>query len=156
MIGAKPSPRTYGTYPHILGELVREERLLGLEEAVRKMSGASASRLGLADRGIVADGSRADLVVFDPARVRARATSEEPRRYPEGSPDVLVHGVVVVDCGEHTGATPGRALRRGRLADRHSRDPERRLRHAADRQLRHQAGRRRTADDSRAKAIDTR
>ena len=113
MIGAKPAPRTYGTYPRILGELVREARLLGLEEAVRKMTGASAARLGLADRGVVADGFRADLVLFDPARVRALATYEEPRRYPEGIPYVLVNGVLVVDGGEHTGATPGRALRRG-------------------------------------------
>jgi len=115
MIGAKPAPRTYGTYPRILGELVRDERWLGLEEAVRKMTGASASRLGLADRGVIADGLKADLVVFDPARVRALATYEEPRRFPEGIPYVLVNGVLVVDGGEHTGATPGRALRRGRL-----------------------------------------
>jgi len=115
MIGAKPAPRTYGTYPRILGEFVREERWLGLEEAVRKMTGAPAARLGLADRGLVADGCLADLVLFDPARVRDLATYEEPRRYPEGIPYVLVNGVLVVDGGEHTGATPGRALRRGRL-----------------------------------------
>jgi N-acyl-D-aspartate/D-glutamate deacylase len=115
MIGAKPAPRTYGTFPRVLGEFVRDERVLGLEEAVRKMTGASAARLGLAERGIVADGFRADLVVFDPARVRALATYEEPRRYPEGIPFVLVNGVLVVDGGVHTGATPGRALRRGRL-----------------------------------------
>jgi N-acyl-D-amino-acid deacylase len=113
MIGAKPAPRTYGTYPRILGEFVREQRLLGLEEAVRKMTGASAARLGLTDRGIIADGLKADLVVFDPDRVRALATYEEPRRYPEGIPYVLVNGTVVVDGGRHTGATPGRALRRG-------------------------------------------
>ncbi len=114
MIGAKPAPRTYGTYPRILGEFVREERWLGLEEAVRKMTGASAARLGLADRGLVADGFKADLAVFDPARVRALATYEDPRRYPEGIPYVLVNGQLVIDGGEHTGATPGRALRRGR------------------------------------------
>ena len=76
---------------------------------------AFARRLGLADRGIIADGRRADLVVFDPVRVRALATYEEPRRYPEGIPYVLVNGVPVIDGGEHTGATPGRALRRGRI-----------------------------------------
>ncbi len=113
MIGAKPAPRTYGTYPRILGQLVREERVLGLDEAVRKMTGASAARLGLADRGLVADDFKADLVLFDPARVRELATYEEPRQYPEGIPYVLVNGVLVVDDGEHTGATPGRALRRG-------------------------------------------
>jgi N-acyl-D-amino-acid deacylase len=114
MIGAKPSPRTYGTYPRILGEFVREERWLGLEAAVHKMTGAAAARLGLRDRGVIADGNAADLVVFDAARVRTPATYEEPRRYPEGIPFVLVNGVAVVDGGEHTGATPGRALRRGR------------------------------------------
>jgi len=113
MIGEKPAPRTYGTYPRILGELVREERWLGLEAAVRKMTGASAARLGLDDRGVIADGSKADLVLFDPDRVRALATYDEPRRYPEGIPYVLVNGVPVVDGGEHTGATPGRTLRRG-------------------------------------------
>ncbi len=114
MIGAKPAPRTYGTYPRVLGELVREERVLGLAEAIHKMTGASAARLGLVERGVVADGYFADLVVFDPARVRALATYEEPRRYPEGIPYVLVNGVLVVDAGAHTGATPGRTLRRGR------------------------------------------
>jgi N-acyl-D-amino-acid deacylase len=116
MIGAKPAPRTYGTYPRILGELVREERLLGLEEAIHKMTGASAARLDLAERGVVANGYFADLVVFDPVRVRALATYEEPRRYPEGIPYVLVNGVLVVDGGAHTGATPGRTLRRGHPA----------------------------------------
>jgi N-acyl-D-amino-acid deacylase len=115
MIGAKPAPRTYGTYPRILGEFVREERWLGLEEAVHKMTGASAARLGLADRGILADGMKADIAVFDPVRVRALATYEEPRRFPEGIPYVLVNGELVIDEDEHTGATPGRALRRGRI-----------------------------------------
>ncbi len=114
MIGAKPAPRTYGTYPRILGELVRDERVLGLEEAIHKMTGASAARLGLTDRGVIADGCFADLVVFDPARVRALATYEEPRRFPEGIPYVLVNGVLVIDGDAHTGATPGRTLRRGR------------------------------------------
>jgi N-acyl-D-amino-acid deacylase len=116
MIGAKPSPRTYGTYPRILGELVREERWLGLEAAVHRMTGAAAARLGLADRGRIADGLAADIVVFDPLAVRAVASYEDPCRYPEGIPHVLVNGVLVVDGGEHTGATPGRALQRGRAA----------------------------------------
>jgi N-acyl-D-amino-acid deacylase len=115
LIGDKPAPRTYGTYPRILGEFVREERLLSLEEAVRKMTSAPAARLGLADRGRLADGMKADIVVFDPERVCALATYEEPRRFPEGIPYVLVNGELVVDGGEHTGALPGRALRRGRL-----------------------------------------
>jgi len=114
LIGARPSPRTYGSYPRILGELVREERWLGLEAAVQRMTGAPATRLGLTDRGRVADGWAADLVAFDPRTVRTPATYEEPRQFPEGIPYVLVNGVPVIDRGEHTGATPGRALRRGR------------------------------------------
>ena len=114
LIAEKPAPRTYGTYPGILGQLVREERWLGLEEAVHRMTGAPATRLGLADRGLIADGLAADLVLFDPATVRSNATYDDPRRFPDGIPMVLVNGVPVVDGGEHTGVTPGQALRRGR------------------------------------------
>ena len=111
-IGAKPSPRSYGSYPRVLGEFVREDAWLGLEEAVRKMTSAPADRLGLKDRGRLADGMKADLVVFDPATVRANATYEEPRQFPDGVEYVVVNGVVVVDQGQHTGALPGRVLRR--------------------------------------------
>ena len=112
-LGEKVSPRTYGSFPRILGEFVREKRLMGLEEAVRKMTSAPASRLGLADRGIIRDGYVADLVVFDPATVASLATYEEPRRFPVGIEHVIVNGTPVVRNGEHTGALPGRALRRG-------------------------------------------
>ena len=78
------------------------------------MTGAAAARLGLTDRGRLADGLTADVVVFDPARVRALATYDDPRRYPVGIPYVIVNGVPVIDGGEHTGNLPGRALRRGR------------------------------------------
>jgi N-acyl-D-amino-acid deacylase len=111
-IGAKPSPRTYGSYPRVLGEFVRDEALLGLEEAVRKMTSAAARRLGLTDRGLLADGKKADLVVFDPAAVRANATYDEPRQFPDGIAWVIVNGRVVVEQGRHTGALPGRVLRR--------------------------------------------
>ncbi|MEX2547721.1 MAG: amidohydrolase family protein [Chloroflexota bacterium] len=111
-IGAKPSPRTYGSYPRVLGEFVRERALLGLEEAVRKMTSAPAARLGLRDRGLLRDGYLADVVVFDPETVRSNATYDEPRRYPDGIEHVVVNGVLVVDHGEHTGALPGRAIRR--------------------------------------------
>jgi N-acyl-D-amino-acid deacylase len=114
LIGAKPSPRSYGTFPRILGEFVREERLLSLEAAVHKMTGASAARLGLTDRGRLADGLKADVVVFDPATVRALATYDNPRQYPAGIPFVIVNGRPVIDGGEHTGALPGRALRHRR------------------------------------------
>lgn len=112
-IGAKPSPRTYGSFPRVLGEFVREQRVMSLEEAVRKMTSAPAARLGLRDRGLLRDGLAADVVVFDPQRVRSLATYDEPRQFPEGIEYVLVNGVVVVDQGRHTGALPGRALRHG-------------------------------------------
>jgi N-acyl-D-amino-acid deacylase len=113
-LGEKPSPRTYGSFPRILGQFVRDEQLLSLEEAVRKMTGAPAARLGLSDRGRLRDGFAADLVVFDPARVRSNATYDEPRRFPDGIEYVAVNGELVVDAGVHTGALPGRALRLGR------------------------------------------
>lgn len=113
-IGAKPSPRSYGSYPRILGQFVRDEALLSLEQAVAKMTSMPAARLGLKDRGRIADGLVADLVVFDPATVRANATYDDPRRFPDGIDHVIVDGTLVVEEGRHTGATPGRALRRGR------------------------------------------
>jgi N-acyl-D-amino-acid deacylase len=113
-IADKPSPRTYGSFPRILGQFVRDEGRMPLEEAIRKMTGAAAARLGLRDRGVVREGAIADLVVFDPATVRSTATFDDPRRYPVGIEWVIVGGVVVVDPNGHTGATPGRGLRHGR------------------------------------------
>ena len=112
-VAARPSPRTYGAFPRILGQFVREEALMSLEEAVRSMTSAAAERLGLRDRGLVRDGHVADLVVLDPDRVRATCTYEDPCRYPEGIEWVLVAGHPVVARGEHTGARPGRVLRPG-------------------------------------------
>jgi N-acyl-D-amino-acid deacylase len=112
-IGEKPSPRTYGSYPRILGQFVRDEQLLSLEEAIRKMTGAAAARLGLRRRGTIRDGNLADLVIFDPATIRSNATYDEPRRFPTGIDHVIVNGTLVVRDGEHTGATPGRAIRLG-------------------------------------------
>jgi len=113
-VGEKPSPRSFGSYPRILGQFVRDEAILSMEEAIRKMTAAPAARLGLRDRGVIRDGAIADLVVFDPATIRSNATYEEPRRHPTGIEHVVVAGRLVVDGGQHTGATPGRALRRGR------------------------------------------
>lgn len=113
-LGEKPSPRTYGSFPRVLGQFVRDEHLLSLEEAVRKMTSAPAARLGLADRGLLRDGYAADLVVFDPVRIRSNATYDDPRRFPDGIEYVAVNGQLVVDAGAHTGALPGRALRHGR------------------------------------------
>jgi N-acyl-D-amino-acid deacylase len=112
-IGAKPSPRTYGSFPRILGQFVRDEALLSLEAAVHRMTGAPAARLGLSQRGTLRDGAIADVVVFDPATIRSTATYDEPRSYPIGIDHVIVNGVLVVDGGVHTGATPGRGIRRG-------------------------------------------
>ena len=113
-IADRPSPRTYGSFPRVLGQFVRDEALLSLEEAVRSMTSMPAARLGLADRGTLRDGVIADVVVFDPDRVRATATYEVPRSYPEGIEYVIVSGQVVVDRGVHTGLRPGRVLRGGR------------------------------------------
>ncbi len=88
---------------------MREEHWLGLETAIHRMTGAPAARLGLDDRGRIADGLAADLVVFDPVTIRSHATYEEPRRFPDGIPFVFVNGVAVVDGGLPTGATPGPA-----------------------------------------------
>ena len=104
-------PRFYGTFPRVLGKYVREG-VLSLPEVVRKMSGATAQRLGLPDRGLVRVGFKADLVVFDPETVSDEATYTEPHRYPSGIPYVLVNGVPVVEDGEHTGALPGKVLKR--------------------------------------------
>jgi len=112
-VGEKPSPRTYGSFPRVLGQFVREEALLSVEEAVRSMTSAAAERLGLRDRGLLRDGFVADIVVFDPVRVRSNATYDEPRRFPDGIEWVLVGGRMVVEPGVgHTGARSGRVLRR--------------------------------------------
>ena len=107
----KPHPRSFGTYPRVLAKYVREEKLLTLEQAIRKMSSAPANRLGLSDRGVLRPGMRADMVLFDPDTVQDEATFEEPERYPTGIPWVFVNGVAVIAEGEPTGELPGRVLR---------------------------------------------
>jgi N-acyl-D-amino-acid deacylase len=114
LLGEYPSPRTYGCFPVILAEFVRAERHLRLPEAIRKMTSFPAQRLGLKDRGLLRDGMKADIVIFDPNTVKATATPRQPKQYPLGIPYVIVNGRVVIDNGEHTGALPGRALRHGR------------------------------------------
>ena len=108
----KPHPRYYGTYPRILGKYVREEGLLTLEDAIRRMTSFPAQRMGLADRGLLKEGMWADLVVFDPDTVIDRATFLEPHRFPDGIIHVLVNGQVVVDNNRQTERLPGRVLRR--------------------------------------------
>ena len=107
----KSHPRGWASAARILGHYVRQEKLLRLEEAVRKMTSFAAEAAGLPDRGLVKIGAAADLVAFDPAKVKELSTYQEPRRYSEGFPYVAVNGVLVVDQGKLTGKTPGRALR---------------------------------------------
>lgn len=105
-------PRLFGTFAEVLGTYVREERVLRLEEAVRKFTSAPAARVGLTDRGVVRPGYRADLTVFDPETIRSRATYADPERPPDGIAYVIVGGKLVLDQGRPTGARPGEVLRR--------------------------------------------
>jgi N-acyl-D-amino-acid deacylase len=111
LFGAAPHPRTYGTYPRILGHYVREENLLTLEAAVRTMTSLPARAMGLSSKGLLRPGMDADLVVFEPHAVASPATFDDPVRYPTGVPHVIVNGTPVVRDGELTGATPGRPVR---------------------------------------------
>src|SRR5262249_14103052 len=110
----RPHPRHFGTFPRVLGRYARDEGVLALPEAVRKMTSLSADVLGLANRGRIRVGAVADLVVFDPATIADRASFETPHATPLGIGAVVVNGVPVVLGGEPTGATPGHVLRPGR------------------------------------------
>ena len=114
LFGERPNPRTYGCFPIVLAEFVRAEKRLRLPEAIRKMTSFPAQRLGLRDRGILRDGFKADIVIFDPNEVKTLATREDPKRYPIGIDWVIINGEPVIADGENTGALPGRSLRRGR------------------------------------------
>jgi dihydroorotase/N-acyl-D-amino-acid deacylase len=105
-----PHPRAYGTFARVLSLYVREKGVITLEEAVRKMSSFPAQRMGLRDRGLVRRGMKADIAVFDPARVHDTATFERPHQYAEGFAYVIVNGEVVLQNGAMTLARPGRVL----------------------------------------------
>lgn len=105
-------PRAYGTYPRVLAKYVREERLLTLEDAIRKMSGAVAARLGLRDRGLLRPGYYADIVLFDPQTITDRATFADAHQLSTGIRDVWVNGTRVIKDGQHNGATPGKIVRK--------------------------------------------
>ena len=108
-----PHPRFYGTFPKVLNHYVRDRPLLPLEQAVHKMTGATARALKLKDRGLLREGFRADIAIFDPADFRDRATYADPHQYPTGDrTTVLVNGTIVVDAAVHTEALPGKVLRR--------------------------------------------
>jgi dihydroorotase/N-acyl-D-amino-acid deacylase len=110
----KPHPRSYGTFPRVLGRYVRELQLLTLEQGVHKMTGMPAARLRLTDRGLLKEGAFADVVVFDPLTIADRSTFEDPHQYPAGIDHVLVNGVAMVEGGAWTDRRAGRVLRRAR------------------------------------------
>jgi N-acyl-D-amino-acid deacylase len=106
----QPHPRSYGTFPRILGRYVRDEKVLSLPEAIRKMTSLAATQMKIAERGTLKEGYFADVVIFDPKTVADTATFEKPHQYPIGIDTVIVNGVVTVRDGKHTGARAGRAL----------------------------------------------
>ena len=110
-LDASTHPRAYGNLPRLLGKYVRDEKLIPLEEAIRKLTTLPAENLGIRDRGKLESGYFADVVVFDPATIQDHATFEKPHQYSTGVKHVLVNGVQVLRDGEHTGATPGRVVR---------------------------------------------
>jgi len=112
LLGGKPHPRLYGAFPRILGHYCRELGILGLPEAIRKMTSASAARLGLRDRGLIRPGMKADIVVFDPDEIIDTSTYDEPRRHPKGIRHVFVNGAHAVENGRLLDARSGRVLRR--------------------------------------------
>ncbi len=113
LASGSPHPRSFGTFPRVLGHYVREQRVMNLQTAIHKMTGMPATRLRLRGRGTIAPAAFADIVVFDPETVADRATFENPFQYPAGIPWVLVNGVPVIREGEHTGEKPGQVLRPG-------------------------------------------
>jgi len=111
LAGSKSHPRGWGSYPRILGRYVRDQKLLSLEAAIHKMTGAPAARVGIRDRGLLKPDLFADITIFDPARVMDRATFEMPNQYPEGIQYVLVNGQIAVDKGQRTPVLSGRVVR---------------------------------------------
>ncbi len=110
--GGKPHPRTYGTFPRVLGKYVRDDGLISLETGVRKMTAMAAEKLGLTDRGTLAAGKAADITIFDAGTVRDRATFEAPHQYSDGIDYVIVNGQVVVEQGQQHPILPGQVLTR--------------------------------------------
>ncbi|HWW60180.1 MAG TPA: amidohydrolase family protein, partial [Thermoanaerobaculia bacterium] len=109
--GSAVHPRAYGTFPRVLGRYTRDEKLFTLEEAVRKATSQAAARANFHDRGIVREGMKADLVVFDPERIADESKYEDPHHFSVGVVDVIVNGVPVLRDEQMTGALPGRVLR---------------------------------------------
>jgi N-acyl-D-aspartate/D-glutamate deacylase len=108
---SNPHPRSYGTFPRVLGRYVRELKVVTLPEAVKKMTSMNADKINIRDRGLLKEGYWADIAVFDPNTVADKATFLQPHQYPVGIPYVVVNGQVVLDNGNHTGAMPGKVIR---------------------------------------------
>src|SRR5213075_2107483 len=107
---SNPHPRAYGNFARVLGKYSRDEKVISLGEAIRRLSALPATNLGLDHRGFLKEGMFADVVVFDPAMIADRATFDKPHQYAVGMKQVFVNGRAVLKDGEHTGAKPGRAL----------------------------------------------
>jgi N-acyl-D-amino-acid deacylase len=105
-----PHPRCYGTFPRLLGVYVREKGILKLEEAIRKMTSMPAGRFKIKDVGLISEGKKADIVIFDPETIKDMATYQKPHQYPVGIDYVMIGGEVVVDHGSITGSKPGRII----------------------------------------------
>ncbi len=108
---SNPHPRAYGNFSRVLGKYVREEKLISLQEAIRKLSKLPATNLKIKNRGELKTGNYADIVIFDPAKIKDNATFDKPHQYAEGMIHVFVNGVQVLKDGEHTGAKPGRFVK---------------------------------------------
>jgi N-acyl-D-amino-acid deacylase len=106
----KPHPRCYGAFPRYLDQYVNQKKILRLEDAVRRMTSMPAARLGLQDRGILREGMKADITIFNPKTVRDNSTYEDPHRYPGGIIHVLINGAITIENGEHTGALNGEII----------------------------------------------
>jgi N-acyl-D-amino-acid deacylase len=109
-IKSSTHPRAYGNFARLLGRYTRDEKILTLQEAIRRLTSQPAGNLGIQKRGALAPGHFADVIVFDPARIRDHATFEKPHQYSTGMVHVFVNGVQVLKNGEHTGAMPGRVV----------------------------------------------
>jgi N-acyl-D-amino-acid deacylase len=107
----KDHPRAYGNFTRLLGKYVRDEKVIPLEEAIRKLTSLPATNLKIKKRGLLQSGYYADLAIFDPAKIQDHATFEKPHQYSTGMVHVFVNGTQVLENGEHTGATPGRVVR---------------------------------------------
>ncbi len=108
-----PHPRSYGTFPRVLGNYVREKNVISLSEAIKKMTSMPADLLGLTDRGKIMEGCIADLVIFDPEKISDMASFEEPHQYPQGIETVIINGKVSLENNKLTGATRGKLITRG-------------------------------------------